>query len=106
MEKVSVYFIYTKVWIWSNPFSGYQVALVHMVFEIPDWVIEEVYTILVDLPLEHLAYIEWFSPIPRTSDLKHSIYRVSRLMENGHRSASIIQVESIVYSIHLIPHFR
>ncbi|KAH9169516.1 hypothetical protein EDB89DRAFT_1463940 [Lactarius sanguifluus] len=33
------------------------------------------------------------------------MYRVSRLMHNGHRRASIIPVSSIISSIHLFPHF-
>ena len=96
----------TEVWIWSNPFSGYQVAQVCVVFGIPDQVISEVFTSSVDSPPKHLAYVEWFSPIPTTPDLKHGMYRVSRLMESGHRSASVIQVQSIVHSIYLILYFR
>jgi len=33
------------------------------------------------------------------------MYRVSRLAVNGHRSASIIRVETIIRSVHLIPQF-
>jgi len=75
-----------------------------MVFEIPDKVIPELFSLL-NAPPKHLVYIEWFTPIPATPDPKHSIYRVSRLTENGHRSASIIRVETIICSIHLIPQF-
>ena len=104
MDKVSIYFIHTDVWTWSNPFSGYRVAQVRMVFEIPDREVPQVFS-SVDRPPKHLAYIEWFTPIPATPDPKHSMYRVSKLMENGCRAASVIQVESIVCSVHLIPHF-
>ena len=105
MEKVSVS-IHTEVWIWSNPFSGYQVAQVRMVFGIPDQVVSEVFTSSVDFSPKHLTYVEWFSLIPTTPNPKPGIYRVSRLIESGHRSASVIQVQSIVCSIHLIPYFR
>jgi hypothetical protein len=75
-----------------------------VVFELPNRVIPEVFFSLVDA-LKHLAYIEWFTPLPATPDPKHGMYRVSRLMENGCRSASIIPVESIIHNIHLIPRF-
>jgi hypothetical protein len=103
---VSFYFIDTEVWMRSNPFSGYRVAQVRVVFELPDRVISEVFTSCGTLaPPRYLAYVEWFTPIPATADHKHGMYRVSRLTENGCWSASIIRVESIVRSIHLVPHF-
>jgi len=88
----------------SNPFSGYQIGQVHVVFKLPDSAISEVFG-LHDTPPKHLAYVKWFTPIPATPDPKHGMYRVSRLMENGHRSASIIRAETIICSIHLVPQF-
>ena len=73
-------------------------------FQLPNRVIPEVFFSLEDTP-KHLAYVEWFTPLPVTPDPKHGMYRVSRQVENGSRSASIIPVESIVRSIHLIPQF-
>jgi hypothetical protein len=35
----------------------------------------------------------------------HLMYKVSRLMENGDRLASVIAVDSILSSVHLIPQF-
>ena len=104
MVKVSDCFGYAEAWIQSNPISGYQIAQVHVVFELPNRVIPEVFS-SPDTPPKHLAYIEWFTPLLATPDPKHGMYRVSRLTENGRRSASIIRVESIVHSVHLIPHF-
>ena len=104
VDKVSFYFIRTEVWIWSNLFSGYHIAQVRVVFELPNRVIPEVFSLL-DTPPKHLAYVEWFTPIPATPDPKHGMYRMSKLTENGHRSASVIQVDSIVCSVHLIPQF-
>ena len=75
-----------------------------MVFELPNRVIPEVFSTL-DTPPGHLAYVEWFTPLPRRPDPKHGMYRVSRVMENGRRSASVIPVESIIQSVHLIPQF-
>jgi len=101
--KVSDCFGYTEAWIQSNPISGYRIAQVRVVFELPNRVIPEVFS-LPDTPPKHLAYVEWFTPLLATPDPKHGMYRVSRLTENGRRSASIIRVESIVRSVHLIPH--
>ena len=104
MDKVSDCFSSTEVWIQSNPFSGYRIAQVHVVFELPNRVIPEVFSTL-DTPPRHLAYVEWFTPLPAMPDPKHGLYKVSKLTENGRRSASIITVESIVRSVHLIPRF-
>ena len=83
---------------------GYWVAQVRIVFEIPTKIVLEVFR-SVDPPPKHLAYIEWFTPIPVTPNPKHSMYRVSRKIENGKRSASVIRVESIIRSVYLILHF-
>ena len=98
-------FIYIEVWIQVDPFSGYQIAQVRVVFQLPNRIIPEVFSSLVATPSKHLAYAEWFSPLPAIPDPKHGMYKVSRLTENGRRSASVITVESIVCSIHLIPRF-
>jgi len=88
----------------SNPFSGYRIGQVHVVFELPDKAIPKVFGSL-DTPPKHLAYVEWFTPIPATPDPKHGMYRVSKLMENGCRSASVIRAETIIRSVHLVPQF-
>jgi hypothetical protein len=54
----------------------------------------------------HLAYVEWFSPLSATRDNNHLMYKVSRLMQNGSRCASVIPVDSILSSVHLFPQYR
>jgi hypothetical protein len=54
----------------------------------------------------HLAYVEWFSSIPASPDPNHLMYKVSRLMHNGRRRASIIPVGTILCSVHLFPQCR
>jgi len=104
VDKVGDCFLYTKVWIQSNPFAGYRIAQVRVVFELPNRVIPEVFSTL-DTPPKHLAYVEWFTSLLARPDPKHGMYRVSRLTENSRRSASVITIESIIRSVHLIPQF-
>ena len=45
-------------------------------------------------------------PIPTAPEHDSSLYKVSRMVWNGWRVASVIPVESILYSVHLFPHFE
>ena len=84
---------------------GRRIAQVHVVFQIPSITINAVFPSPENRPSDHLAYVEWFSPIPATPDPKHLLYKVSRLVRDGRRSASIISVKSILCSVHLLPRF-
>ena len=53
----------------------------------------------------HLTYVEWFSPVPETPNPNSLLYRVSRLTHNGQHRASIIPVDSLLCSTHLLPRF-
>lgn len=53
----------------------------------------------------HLAYVEWFTPLPATTDSVNQLYKVSRVIRNGERHASVIPVEMILCSVHLFPRF-
>ena len=83
--------------------TGHRIVQVRVVFEIPNRVIKEVFTAQNDPPPGHLAYVEWFSPIPITCGSNHNLYKVTRLTQNGQRHASIIPVASIFRSVHLFP---
>ncbi|KAH9059234.1 hypothetical protein EDB87DRAFT_1539273, partial [Lactarius vividus] len=85
--------------------NGLQIAQVRVVFQIPERSIPDLFPSLTTVLPTHLAYVEWFSPIPATPDVNNSLYRVSRLRRNGRRDASIIPVDSIFSSVHLFPRF-
>ena len=76
-----------------------------MVFQIPRGAVDEVFLSPDITPPTHLAYVEWFSQLPATPDPIHGMYKVSRLIQNEERHASIIPVESILCSVHLFPRF-
>ena len=86
--------------------AGCRIAQVRVVFEIPNRVMKDVFPSPNTTLPGHLAYVEWFSPIPVTAGLHHGLYRVSRLTCHGRRHASIIPVNSILCSVHLFPVFR
>ena len=86
-------------------YTGHQIAQVWVVFKIPSKVVHNVYLGSKTMPPQHLAYVEWFSPIPAIPGPNHNLYKVTRLMQCGRWHASIIPVESILCSVHLLPSF-
>ncbi|KAF8270612.1 hypothetical protein EI94DRAFT_1698703 [Lactarius quietus] len=60
--------------------NGNQIAQVRMVFKIPQKAIHEVFPSSVIMPPEHLAYVEWFSPIPINPGPSHLLYKTFFLM--------------------------
>ncbi|KAH9021250.1 hypothetical protein EDB85DRAFT_1871988, partial [Lactarius pseudohatsudake] len=51
------------------------------------------------------AYVEWFSTLSATRDVKNLMYKVTRSMHSGQRRAAVIPVQSIIGSVHLLPRF-
>jgi Plavaka transposase len=84
---------------------GRRIAQVRTVFEIPQNKIDDVFPSPDTRPPTYLAYVEWFSPVPTAREPNHLMFKVSRSTQGGRRSASIIPVDSIVRSVHLIPRF-
>src|SRR5215472_16277493 len=91
--------------ICSNPYAtGYRVVQVHVIFKFPDTAIAHLFPPH-RRPPEHLAYVEWFSPFPRTLAPNHHLYKLTHSIRNGECLASILPVQSLRRSIHLIPEF-
>jgi hypothetical protein len=87
----------------TDCYLGDQIAQVRVVFNIPNRVTKLVFPSDDITPPKHLAYIEWFSPLPGTPDPVNKMYKVSRMFHDGMRRASILPVEAILCSIHLFP---
>ncbi|KAI9442877.1 hypothetical protein BJY52DRAFT_1206753 [Lactarius psammicola] len=83
--------------------NGNRIAQIQVIFQIPTQVTCSVF--LNDNAPTYLAYTEWFSPLSQTPDGNHHMHKVSRLAVGGRRRASVIPVDSIIGSVHLIPRF-
>lgn len=53
---------------------------------------------------EILAYVEWFSPFRPAPEAHHKLFKVTRpLTQNNRCLASVVPINNIVQSIHLLP---
>ncbi|KAI9459935.1 hypothetical protein BJY52DRAFT_1204009 [Lactarius psammicola] len=89
----------------SGSQDSLQIAQVRVVFQLPIKAIPQLFPSADVTPPTHLAYVEWFSPIPTTPDSNSRLYKVSRLTQNGRHLASVIPVDTIYSSVHLLPRF-
>ena len=89
----------------TNDLSDLRIAQVCVVFQLPNKVIPRLFPYSDTAPPSHLAYVEWFTPIPAAPESDSGLYKISRMVRNGRRVASVIPVESILYSVHLFPRF-
>jgi hypothetical protein len=86
------------------PHAGYRIAQVRVVFNLPDRLARLIFPPNI-IPPKHLAYVEWFSSFKPQPEQHHLMHRISRIMKDGDRFASIIPVDNIRRSIHLFPKF-
>ncbi|KAJ7060041.1 hypothetical protein C8F01DRAFT_1210503 [Mycena amicta] len=84
--------------------TGYQVAQIRVVFQLPQRVLASLFPDGAE-PARYLAYVEWFSPFARAPEPNHLMYKLTRSEKNGARLASVIPVQNIRRSIHLLPKF-
>ena len=55
---------------------------------------------------QHLTYVEWYTPLQRSPEHNHLLYKVSPRKEaDGTHVCSIIPLANIRHSVHLFPKF-
>ncbi|KAJ6464636.1 hypothetical protein C8R47DRAFT_1237438 [Mycena vitilis] len=84
--------------------GGYRIAQVRLVFTLPPRIVKELFPAGVEPP-KYLAYVEWFSRFTKEPERNHLMFKISRSEIDGERMASIIPVQNIRRSIHLLPKF-
>ena len=76
-------------------------------FKIPDKALPELFPhIPASNRPQHLAYVEWFTPFTEASS-QHGLYKVKRSVRarDQARLASVIPLEQLERSCHLLPEF-
>ncbi|KAJ7468883.1 hypothetical protein B0H11DRAFT_2159425 [Mycena galericulata] len=84
--------------------SRYRIAQVRVVFTLPTRLAKTIFPTNV-VPPKYLAYVEWFTSFKPQPERHHLMYKVSRVIKNGDRLGSIIPVNNIRRSVHLLPKF-
>ncbi|KII87233.1 hypothetical protein PLICRDRAFT_30651 [Plicaturopsis crispa FD-325 SS-3] len=84
---------------------GHRIAQVRLVFSLSETALDVLFPSDVRRPPKHLAYVEWFTPFTALPEAHYEMYKVSRVIREGQRYASIVPVEDIRSSVHLFPKF-
>ncbi|KAF8804249.1 hypothetical protein BYT27DRAFT_7340301 [Phlegmacium glaucopus] len=85
--------------------DGYHIGHIHIVFSIPEHTLPIVFTDSTKVP-EHLAYVEWYTPLSDSPEPNHLLYKVSPQKDrDGTHICSIIPLANIHCSVHLYPKF-
>ncbi|KAJ3918636.1 hypothetical protein F5877DRAFT_90546 [Lentinula edodes] len=80
-----------------------RVARLRAVFSLPEDKLDTLFPANCHPP-KHLAYVEWFSKFPRSHEPHSRLYRVKKEINgDGTVAASVIPVEMIIRSVHLLP---
>jgi len=59
-----------------------------------------------ELPPKYFAYVEWFLKFSAVAEDNHLMYKIRHsFLSDGRRDSSIIPVEWVQWSVHLIPRF-
>ncbi|KAF8806355.1 hypothetical protein BYT27DRAFT_7257744 [Phlegmacium glaucopus] len=85
--------------------DGYHIGRIRIVFSLPAHSLPTMFKDEAEIP-QHLAYVEWYSPLPDVPEPNHLLYKVSALKEaDGTHVCSIIPLANIHCSVHLFPKF-
>ena len=78
---------------------------IRIVFSLPMFSLSTLFLDGARIP-QHLAYVEWYSPLPGDPEQNHLLYKVLPEREpDGSRTCSIIPLANIRRSVHLFPKF-
>ncbi|KAI0070092.1 hypothetical protein K474DRAFT_1744707 [Panus rudis PR-1116 ss-1] len=88
--------------LYSHNAKDHRIARARVIFSIPDFA-HGIFKGDQPVP-KYLVYVEWFTAFTNP-DPNHGMYRVSPLIRNGSRVASIIPLSNIRRSAHLFPVF-
>ena len=77
-------------------------AQVKVIFELPQALIDMLQTPPI---AKHFVYVEWFTDFTLSPEPNSKLYKIKHSLQNGMRRASIIPIDHIHRSIHLIPKF-
>ncbi|KAK7060730.1 hypothetical protein VNI00_000462 [Paramarasmius palmivorus] len=90
----------------NSGIRDFRVAQVRCVFSLPKAALKEWFPSSLIQPAKYLAYVDWFTPFKTAPEANHLMYKVSHAFRSdGARAASVVAVDSIVRSVHLIPKF-
>ncbi|KIL55290.1 hypothetical protein M378DRAFT_49930, partial [Amanita muscaria Koide BX008] len=81
---------------------AFRVAQVRVVFSLGSAAIKHLFGNC-ELPPQHLAYVEWFTPFRASPEPDSKLYKIERSCQGNSRLASVIPVSHITQSIHLSP---
>ncbi|KAJ7705815.1 hypothetical protein B0H16DRAFT_1346020 [Mycena metata] len=84
--------------------AGYRIGQVRVVFSLKPHHLKGLFPPGI-APPKYLAYVEWFSPFTAHPEPHHLMYKVKRSMKEGQRIATIVPLENIRRSVHLLPKF-
>ncbi|ESK82317.1 hypothetical protein Moror_2245, partial [Moniliophthora roreri MCA 2997] len=85
----------------------YRVAQVQVIFSLPSWLLEQLFTIDQQSHVpQHLAYVEWFMQFAQSPKGPHGLYKIrSSFNSKGYQDSTIVPVMAFRHSIHLYPKF-
>lgn len=84
--------------------KGYRVTQVRLIFSFSPRVLSILFPHSTNVP-KYFAYVEWFKAFENAPRSNHLLYKIKRSTRQGDRLASVIPLENIDRSVHLIPNF-
>ncbi|KAF8812743.1 hypothetical protein BYT27DRAFT_7220846 [Phlegmacium glaucopus] len=85
--------------------DGYHVGRICVVFSLPKSSLPIMFTNNAEI-LQHLAYVEWYSPLSDRPEPNHLLYKISPHRDaDGSQICSVTPVANIHCSVHLFPKF-